>query len=700
MARGRQASGIDYSKWDAICEAAVESDDEPAQETVVVNVAGFGVSAHILNGTYVAMPQRNHHRFVFHKLLDESIHGIDKVVLYYWDDRDGIHMNGWWFGPAVGSNSVWAFNPGEVEQPPPIGWRVPWFCDVVPGARVLLRAGRGLEPPPVHCPEVPLVAVEEALGRTLQLLAKAGSALRCIECATSQPRKPVVLPCGHLVCFAHIEQAPSNYSCPWTVSCNTRRFPISAGTECWRMSNLAEQLLTAPGMPPSAPREAPFVHEPFKVQHPLAEVLKARTPRRLCDAYTHLGEARARQGRAAEAAVAFLAARTVFEEFEGSSISSEQAISEGIVQISSPVLQGYKNLRAIGTAWLVKAVRSGGVAGSAVSVEEALAALPQPDLAAAGEDSTDTIDSLASRWCASGQQEGALRSAAECPICFNIIFAPVTTPCGHSFCRRCLARTLDWERGCPLCRRAIEGHIGGYSVSEPLQKLLAAIWPELHRQRLEEDIAEQSDDQADWLPLFVPLLAFPLQAYAVHTAEPRYKLMVRRVLGSGRKAFGACLRTEPTSNGGQVFGTELVVDAARVLPDGASLLETVGHRRFRLLEVSTKDGYSIGRVEYLTDDEEAEAQRALDDLVVAVRACADRFIQPSPRALERVLAGSTWSTSGRSDADELAWASVQCLAIPPEIRAHFLSISSPAERLATLIQILRRFSGLAETAVT
>ncbi|XP_008938375.1 PREDICTED: tripartite motif-containing protein 65-like, partial [Merops nubicus] len=50
----------------------------------------------------------------------------------------------------------------------------------------------------------------------------------------------------------------------------------------------------------------------------------------------------------------------------------------------------------------------------------------------------------------------------ECSICLELFRVPVTLPCGHSFCKRCISD--HWqvpagaERGytCPECRRAFE----------------------------------------------------------------------------------------------------------------------------------------------------------------------------------------------------------------------------------------------------
>eukprot|EP00966_Prymnesium_polylepis_P075088 1741687-Prymnesium_polylepis.1 len=44
--------------------------------------------------------------------------------LYYWDERDGDHYQGWWIGSAVGSNHYMAYASGDAESPELCrGWR-------------------------------------------------------------------------------------------------------------------------------------------------------------------------------------------------------------------------------------------------------------------------------------------------------------------------------------------------------------------------------------------------------------------------------------------------------------------------------------------------------------------------------------------------------------------------------------------------
>lgn len=37
----------------------------------------------------------------------------------------------------------------------------------------------------------------------------------------------------------------------------------------------------------------------------------------------------------------------------------------------------------------------------------------------------------------------------------RMFFEPVTTPCGHTFCRECLERCLDHRPNCPLCKQSL-----------------------------------------------------------------------------------------------------------------------------------------------------------------------------------------------------------------------------------------------------
>ncbi|CAM9631229.1 unnamed protein product, partial [Heterosigma akashiwo] len=40
----------------------------------------------------------------------------------------------------------------------------------------------------------------------------------------------------------------------------------------------------------------------------------------------------------------------------------------------------------------------------------------------------------------------------ECNVCLNLLFEPTSLPCGHSYCKACLKKTLEFKQECPSCR--------------------------------------------------------------------------------------------------------------------------------------------------------------------------------------------------------------------------------------------------------
>lgn len=76
----------------------------------------------IIRGEYAPFTE-NHGRTVYRR--SEQVNGLD-VLIYFWDERDGPAFCGWWFGPKVGGDQVWAYNSDRGMAPPPSMWRVPY----------------------------------------------------------------------------------------------------------------------------------------------------------------------------------------------------------------------------------------------------------------------------------------------------------------------------------------------------------------------------------------------------------------------------------------------------------------------------------------------------------------------------------------------------------------------------------------------
>lgn len=106
-------------------QAAVQPREEVVGSVAHISVTGCTHSTvgGIVRGNFTANGQ-NHGRPTYKK--DTQVNGLD-VQLYYWDDRDGASFCGWWFGPKVGGDQVWAYHPSNTATTPPkTGWKVPY----------------------------------------------------------------------------------------------------------------------------------------------------------------------------------------------------------------------------------------------------------------------------------------------------------------------------------------------------------------------------------------------------------------------------------------------------------------------------------------------------------------------------------------------------------------------------------------------
>ncbi|CAE7245986.1 eag [Symbiodinium microadriaticum] len=114
------------------CEAVVDRDDGRValgqdSETDLDARAQISVSGcthvsvgPIVRGNY-SVDGSNHNKPAYRK--EQKVSGLD-VMLYYWDERDGVEFSGWWFGPKIGGDQVWAYQPTRATQTPPrTGWK-------------------------------------------------------------------------------------------------------------------------------------------------------------------------------------------------------------------------------------------------------------------------------------------------------------------------------------------------------------------------------------------------------------------------------------------------------------------------------------------------------------------------------------------------------------------------------------------------
>lgn len=233
-----------------------------------------------------------------------------------------------------------------------------------------------------------------------------------------------------------------------------------------------------------------------------------------------------------------------------------------------------------------------------------------------------------------------VRNELDCQVCYGLLLDPVTSPCGHTFCRRCVAMILDHSDLCPVCRRRLAAASTSKDSSHKnaiLTALIDSLYPDEIRSRREAAEAEGDIDTEKDVPLFVCTVSFPHMPTFLHVFEDRYRLMMRRVMENRNGRFGMVMYNVYPGNrplrAFMQYGTMLRVDRFEYLPDGRSLVSSVGTTKFKIVDFNVVDDYYVARTERVDDLPLAE-EEALEarELAAHPRPVADSPSSPDGNA--------------------------------------------------------------------
>ncbi|XP_010766689.1 LON peptidase N-terminal domain and RING finger protein 1 isoform X1 [Notothenia coriiceps] len=290
----------------------------------------------------------------------------------------------------------------------------------------------------------------------------------------------------------------------------------------------------------------------------------------------------------------------------------------------------------------------------------------------------------------------------ECPLCIRLFYEPASTPCGHTFCKNCIERSLDHNLRCPLCKQPLQEYFKNrkYNPTILLQDIMTSLFPSQLAERKqvhETEMAELSNLTKD-IPIFVCTVAYPGVPCPLHIFEPRYRLMMRRCMDTGTKKFGMC--SYEHGKGFSDFGCMLEILSLEVLPDGRSFVDAVGVSRFKVLRRGQRDGYSTADIEYLEDlkveGSELEVLEGLHDsvyqqaqdwyqrLAVRIRDQISRQYGTMPEKDENIQASS--------NGPAWCWWLLSVLQLDPAYQTTVLSLASLKDRLGHLRLVLEYFS--------
>ncbi|XP_062940441.1 LON peptidase N-terminal domain and RING finger protein 3 isoform X2 [Cynocephalus volans] len=289
-------------------------------------------------------------------------------------------------------------------------------------------------------------------------------------------------------------------------------------------------------------------------------------------------------------------------------------------------------------------------------------------------------------------------SDLECSLCMRLFYEPVTTPCGHTFCLKCLERCLDHNAKCPLCKDGLSQCLASrkYSKNVIMEELIAKFLPEefKERRRLYEEEMEELSNLNKNVPIFVCTLAYPTVPCPLHIFEPCYRLMIRRCIETGTRQFGMCLG-DPV-RGFAEYGCILEIRNVQFFADGRSVVDSIGKRRFKVLHQGQRDGYNTADIEYIEDQKvQGEDCAELMGLHNCVYEQASSWFHSLKASLKnRIL--SHFGPMPEKEADPQvnpngpAWCWWILAVLPLESRAQlpFLAMSSLKDRLNGIRRVL------------
>ncbi|KAF5278980.1 hypothetical protein FQA39_LY05658 [Lamprigera yunnana] len=298
------------------------------------------------------------------------------------------------------------------------------------------------------------------------------------------------------------------------------------------------------------------------------------------------------------------------------------------------------------------------------------------------------------------QREGVTINIApsdlECILCSQCLLDPVTTTCGHTFCRECLSRVLDHGLGCPLCKCPLKTAEQCRGETVVLTQALRSLATDELQERLTlNQQTLENLDKSNEIPIFICTNAFPKVACPLYVYEPRYRLLTRRCLQSSRKRFGMAAKTT-NSDKFALYGTMLEICDCVCLQGGTSILTTIGLRRFKVLSRGEQDGYDTAVVQYIQDsDVPADKLPDLVHLHERVYTKTIRWLETLGWKLlaeiERCIGHlpnveNSWTSL--PDGPSWTWWLVAILPLSLELRVGFLGSTSLEKRLLAIEKML------------
>ena len=210
----------------------------------------------------------------------------------------------------------------------------------------------------------------------------------------------------------------------------------------------------------------------------------------------------------------------------------------------------------------------------------------------------------------------------DCPLCFQLLYEPITLSCGHTMCRDCTYQAFQFKKHCPICRH----HSSIDIITAPANVLISKLLEKYNNIGYKLRGSEMNKIKSlrkSRHPIFISRTPeYPYCCISLHIYEAKYRVMVNRILNSDSKFIIAYMNHNISSNNyPHSIGTLCQIKNCTSFLDGRSHIKVIGLKRVKLTNIKLEtDSFGLLSAEiddYLDiDDEKKEREISLTSTLI------------------------------------------------------------------------------------
>ncbi|KAG1461468.1 hypothetical protein G6F56_005724 [Rhizopus delemar] len=184
------------------------------------------------------------------------------------------------------------------------------------------------------------------------------------------------------------------------------------------------------------------------------------------------------------------------------------------------------------------------------------------------------------------------KSLFDCSICYSPLIDPITTSCGHTFCKLCLNHLMQQSKHCPICRYQLS-YLGKVNT-------LLALWYSF--------LFEPEKPATTNLPIIqltTSSLLFPSQTSVIHLSG---STRLQALFNSSHR-YAICLFSKDSTNSFYEYGTMIKLTHVDISSDISHIvIQALGLFRVKINQLSFDEPNHCyhGDISRLDDREESE----------------------------------------------------------------------------------------------